>query len=67
MRPSGRTSARKVSADVAVDSVLALVFGEERPEPGLHDEPRPVVVGEVILQGGDVGLETTSSEHRRAF
>lgn len=42
-------------------SVFILVLWEELPEPVLHDEPVPVKVCEVILQGGDVRLETSNS------
>ena len=38
------------------------VVGEELPEPRLHDEALSVVMGEVMLQRGNVGLESSHSE-----
>lgn len=42
--------------------VLIRILGEELSEPGLHDELLPIKMCEVILQGGNVRLETSNSE-----
>lgn len=39
-------------------SSVLLVLWEELPEPRLHDEPGPVKMSEVVLQSGNVRLET---------
>lgn len=40
------------------------VLGKQLPEPGLHDEPLPVVMCEVILQSGNVRLQHPSVSPR---
>lgn len=42
--------------------VLIRVLREELSEPGLHDEPLPIKMCEVILQSGNVRLEPSNSE-----
>lgn len=40
--------------------VLNRVLGKQLHEPGLHDEPLPVIMCEVILQSGNVRLQHPS-------
>lgn len=44
--------------------IIDLIFRKELSEPGLHDEPLPIKMCEVILQGGNVRLETSNSEYK---
>lgn len=43
------------------------IFRVELSEPGLHDEPLPIKMCEVILQGGNVRLETSNSGESKMY
>lgn len=48
-------------------SDLLLVLRVELSEPGLHGETLPIEMCEVVLQGGNVRLETTKRQRVSVF